>query len=134
MAQERQSGSASSSSPSPTTSSLEGDTPEDGEIWAHSIPRPERGSLLLAHPQMFEQSQQYFHQAAILLLDHDDATGSFGVILNRPSDYRLGQLVLTKELLGAFDSCRLYMGGDVGDNSLQVIHAVPGVQGGAVDA
>ena len=30
---------------------------EEG-VWAHSIARPERGALLLAHPQMFERSQQ----------------------------------------------------------------------------
>ena len=71
---------------------------------------------------------QYFHQAAILLLNHDES-GSYGIILNRPSDYRMGQLQLSKDLLGLFDACRLHVGGDVGDSSLQILHAVPGLQG-----
>ncbi len=80
---------------------------EEGAIWAHSLPRPERGAVLLAHPLMFEQSQQYFHQAVILLLDHD-STGSYGVILNRPSDYKMGQLILAegRVLLEPFEDCR----------------------------
>jgi hypothetical protein len=37
-------------------------------VWAHALPRPERGCLLLAHPMMFHSSQEYFYQAVILLL------------------------------------------------------------------
>ncbi|GAX79744.1 hypothetical protein CEUSTIGMA_g7185.t1 [Chlamydomonas eustigma] len=101
---------------------------EHGSLWAHSIALPERGALLLAHPLMFEQSQQYFHQAVILLLDHDE-TGSIGVILNRPSDYNLGKLVLSEPQMGQFDSCRLYVGGDVGDNRMQMLHSIQELQG-----
>ena len=36
--------------------------------WAHSIPAPEKGCLLLAHPLVFLGRQKYFHQAAILIL------------------------------------------------------------------
>lgn len=36
--------------------------------WAHSIPSPEKGCLLLAHPLVFLGRQKYFHQAAILIL------------------------------------------------------------------
>jgi putative transcriptional regulator len=31
--------------------------------WAHPIPQPERGCVLIAHPLMFTTSQQYFSQA-----------------------------------------------------------------------
>jgi len=71
---------------------------------------------------------QYFHLAAILLLDHDES-GSYGIILNRPSDYRMGQLQLSKDLGGQFDTCRLHVGGDVGDSSLQILHSVQGLPG-----
>jgi putative transcriptional regulator len=71
---------------------------------------------------------QYFHQAVILLLDHDE-TGSIGVILNRPSDYSLGKLVLSEPLMGQFDSCRLYVGGDVGENRMQMLHSMKELQG-----
>eukprot|EP00955_Chlamydomonas_euryale_P048394 353950-Chlamydomonas_euryale.AAC.7 len=89
--------------------------------------QPEKGSLLLAHPMMFTNSQQYFYQSVILLLDHDES-GSCGVILNRPSQYTLGQLALTKEL-AEFDNCRLFIGGDVGDGTLQLVHTTDGLAG-----
>jgi hypothetical protein len=41
------------------------------------------------------------HAAVILLLDHQDK-GSYGIILNRPSVYRLGQLELTHPLKGRY--------------------------------
>jgi putative transcriptional regulator len=52
------------------------------EVWAHAIPTPERGCLLLASPLMFLDSQTYFSQAVILILSHD-AAGSVGVIINK---------------------------------------------------
>ena len=33
-----------------------------GELWAHTIPGPEQGCLLVAHPLMFTTSQTYFFQ------------------------------------------------------------------------
>ena len=38
------------------------DTDIDGGRWAHSVPGPERGCLLVAHPLVFLQSQTYFNQ------------------------------------------------------------------------
>ena len=38
--------------------------------WAHPLFLPETGCLLLAHPQAFLHSQQYFHRAVIFLLTH----------------------------------------------------------------
>jgi hypothetical protein len=43
-----------------------------GISWAHALPSPERGGLLLAHPLMFSSSQTYFYQAAILLLENNE--------------------------------------------------------------
>uniref|UniRef100_A0A7S0S201 YqgE/AlgH family protein n=1 Tax=Chlamydomonas leiostraca TaxID=1034604 RepID=A0A7S0S201_9CHLO len=112
-------------------------------VWAHSIPKPEKGSLLLAHPMMFTNSQEYFFQAVILLLDHDNSKGSWGIILNRPSMYTLGKLELTHPL-PEFASCPLHVGGDVGGGDVAVLHArtdlplskevVKGVHLGGVDA
>ncbi len=112
--QEQQQGEASTSGRSTSTAT---------SMWAHSLPQPEKGCVLLAHPMMFTSSQEYFFQAVILILgrraaararactllgdrqpgvgstdafsprarhcpphlaDHSE-TGSFGIILNRPS-------------------------------------------------
>jgi hypothetical protein len=56
--------------------------------WAHELSRPEAGCLLLAHPYMFRERQRYFYQAVILLLDHGPE-GSYGIILNRPTQYKV---------------------------------------------
>lgn len=56
--------------------------------WAHELSRPEPGCLLLAHPYMFREKQRYFYQAVILLLDHGPE-GSYGIILNRPTQYKV---------------------------------------------
>jgi hypothetical protein len=56
--------------------------------WAHELSRPEPGCLLLAHPYMFRERQRYFYQAVILLLDHGPE-GSYGIILNRPTQYKV---------------------------------------------
>ena len=53
-----------------------------GAAWAHSLPQPEQGCLLLANPLMFANSQQYFHMSVILVFTHG-AQGSTGLILNR---------------------------------------------------
>jgi len=44
--------------------------------WAHALAVPEKGALLLAHPQLF-QNQRHFPFAAVLLLDMD-SVGYFG--------------------------------------------------------
>jgi hypothetical protein len=59
--------------------------------WAHELSRPEPGCLLLAHPYMFRERQRYFYQAVILLLDHGPE-GSYGIILNRPTQYKVSIL------------------------------------------
>ena len=95
--------------------------------WAHPLFQPEKGALLLASPMMFLQSQKYFYLSVILLLDHD-ATGSYGIVLNKPSNFKIGDLNLTVSL-DEFADCLLYVGGDVGDGALQVLHSQPGILG-----
>lgn len=114
-----------------------------GAEWAHVVPKPERGCLLLAHPLMFSDTQTYFNQSVIFMLEHDDTQGSYGLILNRPSRFRISEALRqqaaaqgggagadSKEgsVLGSFGDCRLYVGGDVGDGmSLHMIHGQPGL-------
>lgn len=58
--------------------------------WAHVIGAPEKGCLLLASDDEFNVGQEYFHQAVILILEHHDK-GTMGVILNRPTQYNMGE-------------------------------------------
>lgn len=97
------------------------------ELWAHALTQPEPGCLLIANPTAFLTRQQYFHQAVIFLFAHSKE-GSAGLILNRPTEYNLGQLAGFEDLLPDFSSCPLYMGGDVGANALHVVHGVPGLE------
>lgn len=97
------------------------------ELWAHSITQPEPGCLLIANPTAFLSRQQYFHQAVIFLFAHSKE-GSAGLILNRPTEYNLGQLAGFEDLLPDFSSCPLYMGGDVGANALHVVHGIRGLE------
>ncbi|GBF99958.1 hypothetical protein Rsub_12651 [Raphidocelis subcapitata] len=93
---------------------------DDGR-WAHSVPVPETGCILLAHPSMFGVSQTYFRLAAILILECSES-GSLGVILNRPTEHHLRDMTFTDEAATRpFGGNRLYMGGDVGQNSIIVV-------------
>ena len=40
----------------------EGESESQARLWAHPIPRPERGCLLVAHPLLFRAQQTYFYQ------------------------------------------------------------------------
>ncbi|KAF6264861.1 hypothetical protein COO60DRAFT_1481158 [Scenedesmus sp. NREL 46B-D3] len=89
--------------------------------WAHELSQPEAGCLLLAHPYMFREKQTYFYQAVILLLDHGPE-GSYGIILNRPTQYKVSQIKSTvHELLSLFSDNKLFMGGDCGDTAMVVL-------------
>lgn len=65
--------------------------------------------------------QTYFYQSVILLLDHGPE-GSYGIILNRPTQYRVSQIKSSvSQLLSAFGGNRLFMGGDCGDTAMVVL-------------
>jgi putative AlgH/UPF0301 family transcriptional regulator len=55
----------------------------------------------------FGLRQQYFHKAAILVLDHDEATFTKGIILNRPTDLML------EDDINPGKRWRVWFGGDV---------------------
>ena len=94
--------------------------------WAHVIGAPEKGCLLVAADHEFRMSQQYFHQAVILVLEHHE-NGSMGVILNRPTQYDMGYV--SGEANGPFAKNALYFGGDVGDGTVSFLHGREDVKG-----
>ncbi len=95
--------------------------------WAHSIPLPEQGCLLVAHPLMFSEQQTYFYQSCIFLFHHDER-GSAGIVLTRPSQHTLGTVAGAEMLCPEFEDSILHLGGDVGNDTLHVLHGVPGLK------
>lgn len=94
------------------------------KAWAHIISKPEKGSLLVAATDEFVTSQQYFNQSVILLLEHSNE-GSMGVILNRPTMYKMGQV---SDENGPFSENALYFGGDVGDGTVSFLHGFADIE------
>ncbi|CBJ27043.1 conserved unknown protein [Ectocarpus siliculosus] len=114
------------------------------DAWAHELSAPEKGCLIVAKSTQFSMAQTYFNEAVIFLASYDEA-GSAGFILNRPTSVQLGDLV-EGNALRQFQKTPLYLGGDVGEGNVQILHPfgpekltdsmeiIPGVYiGGAVD-
>ena len=85
--------------------------PMEPEPWAYDSGRLiETGAVLLGGVEQefgFGLRQQYFHKAAILVLDHCEATFTKGIILNRPTDLYL------EDDLNPGAKWRVWFGGDV---------------------
>ncbi len=84
-------------------------------------PEPSRGCLLLAKPTVDDDC---FKRAVILVIDHD-AEGSMGVIVNRPTDYTLADVITDPD--GDPDTLAdipIYMGGPVGLNQMFFLHTL----------
>jgi hypothetical protein len=64
-------------------------TPLDPSQWAYDSGKViERGAVILGGVEQdygFGLRQQYFHKAAILVIDHDESVFTKGIILNRPT-------------------------------------------------
>ena len=75
---------------------------------------PERGDLLISEPYLPDPN---FERTVILLCEHDD-NGTFGFVLNKPSEAVFSDAV---EDADHFDA-PLYVGGPVQQNSLHFIH------------
>ena len=51
----------------------------DRNRWAHEIPYIEPGSVVIAN----ERLGGVFHQTVVLIVDHNDVTGTNGIVINR---------------------------------------------------
>jgi putative transcriptional regulator len=72
------------------------------------------GSLLIAHPGLLDPN---FRKAVLFLSSNDANEGSFGMILNRPSGRKVGD-ILTNKTLGALDEVPVLLGGPVQQDQL----------------
>ena len=76
-------------------------------------PRP--GDVLLSEPTM---NDLHFGRSAVLLIEHNDTEGSFGIIMNKPLRIKLSEVV---DSFSAFDA-KVYLGGPVAENKLFFVH------------
>ena len=87
----------------------------DGAWWVHELAVPERGCVLLAQPHALFPEQPLMHRAAVLVLEHDDVNGTVGLLLERDSARRIGDLLKRRDdrRLRPFADEPLRIGGDV---------------------
>ena len=78
------------------------------------IPLSLAGSLLVAHPNMLDPN---FRRTVLFISAHDAADGAVGVILNRPLDKQVADLVNETPPEGLGD-VPVFLGGPVGKNQL----------------
>ncbi len=76
-----------------------------------------KGKLLIAEPSILNDSS--FNRSVILLSEHNDE-GSIGFIINKPSQYVLGDLLPEIE-----SDLTIYKGGPVSEENLYFVHRVP---------
>lgn len=72
------------------------------------------GSLLVAHPSMLDPN---FRRAVLFISAHDPSDGALGVIINRPLDKQVADLVSETPPDGLAD-VPVFLGGPVGKNQL----------------
>jgi putative AlgH/UPF0301 family transcriptional regulator len=94
-----------------TQSKLEKMTPLDQSQWAYDSGKNiEQGTVILGGVEQdfgFGLRQQYFHKAAMLVLEHQEETFTKGIILNRPTDFEL------EDDINPGIRYRVWFGGDV---------------------
>ena len=78
------------------------------------LPLSLAGSLLVAHPNMLDPN---FRRAVLFISAHDTTDGAMGVILNRPLDKQVADLVGDAPPEGLED-VPVFLGGPVGKNQL----------------
>jgi putative transcriptional regulator len=78
------------------------------------VPQNLTGSLLVAHPNMQDPN---FRRSVLFISSHDAQEGAMGVILNRPLDKHVADLVSEAPPQGLAD-VPVFLGGPVGKNQL----------------
>lgn len=72
------------------------------------------GSLLVAHPSMLDPN---FRRTVLFISEHDPGEGALGVIINRPLDRQVSDLV-SEEPPAGLAEVPVFLGGPVGKNQL----------------
>lgn len=78
---------------------------------------PKQGNLLLSEPTM---NDFHFGRSVVLLIDHSEADGSFGIIMNKSLNVRLNDIV---DVFPDFDA-PVYLGGPVAEDQIFFMHTL----------
>lgn len=103
----------------------------DKHRWGHEIPHVEKGCVLIAN----EKLGGVFHQTVVLVIDHNEVSGSTGVVINRPMDGNLLKIATEQEskldlsLKLAFPSAPVAFGGPVQADEFSILHGFGEVEG-----
>lgn len=86
------------------------------QIRSNSL-EPKRGDILLSEPTM---GDFYFGRSVVLLVDHSEVEGSFGIIMNKSLHLRLNEIA---DVFEDFDA-PVYLGGPVAENQIFFMHTL----------
>ena len=86
------------------------------QIRSNSL-EPKRGDILLSEPTM---GDFYFGRSVVLLVDHSEVEGSFGIIVNKSLHMRLNEIA---DVFEDFDA-PVYLGGPVAENQIFFMHTL----------
>ena len=78
---------------------------------------PEPGDVLLSEPTM---NDLHFGRSVVLLIDHNDTEGTFGIIMNKPLRIKLNEVV---DVFNDFNA-PLFLGGPVAENRIFFMHTL----------
>ncbi len=84
------------------------------------IIKPKQGIILISEPSL---KDFYFRQSVVLLAEHNE-DGTFGVIVNKPIEVRLDEVI---KGFSGFDY-PVYLGGPVKTDSIFFIHTIPEIE------
>ncbi|KAL7558069.1 hypothetical protein ACA910_009256 [Epithemia clementina (nom. ined.)] len=107
------------------------ETTIDKHRWAHEIPHVEPGCVLIAN----EKLGGVFHQTVVLVIEHHESSGTFGVVINRPMEGDLRKVAsnpkskLDLSLKMAFHNSKVAYGGPVLTDEFSVLHSFGEVEG-----
>jgi putative transcriptional regulator len=83
---------------------------------------PKAGRLLVATPMLGDPN---FKRTVVLIVEHEDVQGTLGVVLNRPTEISVGQ-VLEQWTEFTTEPSVVFRGGPVAPNSALALAMVPG--------
>jgi putative transcriptional regulator len=89
-----------------------------------ALPTVRNGSLLIAEPYL---SDTNFERSVVLVCQHSDEDGTFGLVLNQTTN-----LTLSDVIENTYAEIPLFLGGPVQQNTLHYIHRRPDLIDGAI--